>query len=46
MITCEPCCPQRVRCADISGSWLMVASTWLGPKTVVLLEKMKLSALP
>jgi len=28
-----------VRWAPISGSWLIVASTWLGPKTVVLEEK-------
>ena len=40
MMTCEPCWPHSVRCAEISGSWLMAASTWLGPNTVVLLEKM------
>jgi len=39
MTTCEPCWPQRVRWALISGSWLIVASTWLGPKTVELEEK-------
>src|SRR5665811_2571025 len=46
MITCDPCWPQSVRCELMSGSWLMVASTCLGPNTVVLFEKTKLSDLP
>ena len=39
MITCEPCWPHSVRCALMSGFWLMAASTWLGPYTSELLEK-------
>ena len=38
-MTDEPCWPHSVRCALMSGFWLMAASTWLGPKTVVLEEK-------
>ena len=45
-MTVEPCWPHSVRCAEITGSWLIAASTWAGPYTLRLDGNSKLTARP